>query len=244
MKVKVSQFSIQQVYKNFIAILKQPQPSGWTAPMTWGLCLLPLILLIVHPFDVQISTAWSVHTTKFQQVMASLTNVIKSVYWLFLAAILWWGCTICLKKRSGYGVEPFFEKGRQAGLYIFFAIICAGIPVTIMKYLVGRARPPLLEQLGPDYFAPLTGSYLYLSFPSGHAMMAGILVVFSFKFLPRLRLMIIPLCCLLTFSRVIVAAHYPTDILAGFTIGAIVSLWLYNFLLLRKIITSWEISGK
>ncbi|MFK4823883.1 phosphatase PAP2 family protein [Paenochrobactrum sp. BZR 588] len=244
MNVKVSQFSINQVYKNFFAILKKPRPSGWTAPMTWTLCILPVALLLVHPFDAQISIAWSEHTTKFQHVMAASTNMIKSVYWLLLGVLMWGGSTFYLNKKSGQVASTFIVRGREAGIYLFFAIICSSMPVTLIKYLVGRARPHLIEQVGPEYFAPLTGSYLYLSFPSGHAMMAGILIVFSLKFLPLLSWVTVPLCFLLTFSRVIVAAHYPTDILAGFTIGVVVSLWLYNFLKLRNIIAPPEINKK
>lgn len=238
MNVKTSQFSLSHIFKNFFAIVKQPKPFGWTAPMTWALCVLPLLLLLVHPYDAQVSAVWTEHTTKFQQILASSTNMIKSGYWLVLALLIWAGSGFYLRQQAGKPVSALIMRAREAGLYLFFAIICAGIPVTLIKFLVGRARPHLLEQLGPEYFSPLSASYLYLSFPSGHAMMAGILFVFSFKYLPRLRWLLIPLCFLLAFSRVVVAAHYPTDILAGFTIGVVVSLWLYNFLSVRNIISS------
>lgn len=237
MNVKTSHFSINHMFKNFFAILKQPKPFGWTSPMTWALFALPVLLLLVHPYDAQVSAAWTEHTTKFQQILASSTNMIKSGYWLALALLIWAGSAFYLKQQAGKSVSALIARAREAGLYLFFAIICASIPVTLIKFSVGRARPHLLKQLGPEYFSPLSGSYLYLSFPSGHAMMAGILMVFSLKFLPRLSWLLVPLCFLLAFSRVVVAAHYPTDILAGFTLGVVISLWLYNFLILRNIIS-------
>lgn len=232
--------TLQFSLKNIFVLLRQPKPFGWTVSLTWTLCILPVFLLLLHPFDAKISVVWSQHTTKFQEILATSTNMIKSAYWLILAVFLWFLSVLYPKRQAGQTILRFIAQMREAGLYLFFAIIVASIPVNLMKYLIGRARPHLLTQLGDEYFSPFNGSYLYVSFPSGHAMMAGILAVFSLKFLPRLSWLIMPICLLLTFSRVIVAAHYPTDILAGFTIGVVVSLWLYNFLTLRNIITPVE----
>lgn len=244
MKLKDLQFSLNQSFKNFYNVVKHPHPSGWTAAMSWGLGVLPIILVLIHPFDAEVSASWSLHTTKFQQILASSTNVIKSGYWMALGLSVWWGMAYYIRLRAPREAPAYAVRAKQAGLYLFFSLICASIPVTIIKYAVGRARPHLLEQFGADYFSPLTGGYLYVSFPSGHAMVAGVLAVFSWKFLPLLKWVAIPLILLLAFSRVVVAAHYPTDVTAGFMMGAIVSLWLYNFLSLRNIISPVAIMKK
>ncbi|MGU3576855.1 phosphatase PAP2 family protein [Brucellaceae bacterium C25G] len=240
MSIKVFKNVMMSVAKSFLSLLKHlkhPKSSGWTLPMMWVLCFLPLLLLMIHPYDAQLSSLWSHHTSRLQIILAALTNVIKSVYWLLLAAMTWLFCTAYQNRHKNSEQPVLIERVRKASLYLFLAIIFASIPVIVIKYLVGRARPPLLEQFGADYFSPLAGGYLYLSFPSGHAMMAGILMIFSFKFLPRFIWVIAPVLVLLVVSRVVVAAHYPTDVLAGFTIGALMSLWLYNFLMMRNIIT-------
>jgi hypothetical protein len=60
---------------------------------------------------------------------------------------------------------------RETGLLIGTSILVAGTVSTVMKVVVGRARPYM--ELGNHYFKPLTFTNEdYLSFPSGHTLVA------------------------------------------------------------------------
>ena len=84
------------------------------------------------------------------------------------------------------------------------------------KGLAGRDRPdvhvPACRQL-PQ--APRT-----TSFPSGHAASAAAFATGVALELPSLAMPVIVLAAAVSASRVVTGVHYPSDVLAGFAIGA------------------------
>ena len=78
------------------------------------------------------------------------------------------------------------------------------------------------------------------SFPSDHAVMAGAVAAGLWLVSKRLGLVATVAALLMAFARVYIAAHYPWDVVAGLTFGALVAL-LGWFLLRRPLIavTGW-----
>jgi undecaprenyl-diphosphatase len=111
------------------------------------------------------------------------------------------------------------------GLIAAVVVGLASLGNSIIKGVIARARPDLL--------APLVTESGY-SFPSGHAALGmvgwGILaVLISRTRLPRaVRAGIVAGIAVLVFligvSRVYLGVHYPTDVIAGWTLGGIVVL--------------------
>ncbi|MBN9024931.1 phosphatase PAP2 family protein [Kaistia sp. MMO-174] len=110
--------------------------------------------------------------------------------------------------------------------YIFLAIAGSGIIVNIVKQFIGRGRPPTFDEYGALVLRPFEFAYSFQSFPSGHATTAGALIALGFLVVPRWRLGLLLLGLVIAGSRVVVAAHYPSDILAGLIFGYAFSLWL------------------
>jgi undecaprenyl-diphosphatase len=124
-------------------------------------------------------------------------------------------------------------KRRTAALVV--VAVGGGMLVsTLTKLGFDRPRPDLVPHATQVYTA---------SFPSGHAMMAAItyltLGALLARVQPRLRLKLylIGLAAILTvlvgFSRIYLGVHWPTDVLAGWTLGAAwalacwaIALWL------------------
>lgn len=111
-------------------------------------------------------------------------------------------------------------------LYIFVAIAGSGIIVNIVKQFIGRGRPPTFDEFGALVLHPFEFAYRFQSFPSGHATTAGALIAIGFLVIPRWRLGLLLLGLAIAASRVVVGAHYPSDILAGLIFGYAFSLWL------------------
>jgi undecaprenyl-diphosphatase len=106
------------------------------------------------------------------------------------------------------------------------AIVAAAVGLglalsTLLKQVYGRARPDFI----PQDFLPVT-----LSFPSGHAMLSAIVYLTLGALVARaqpdrrVRIYIVALAVLMTVvvgvSRIYLAVHWPTDVIAGWTVGA------------------------
>lgn len=113
------------------------------------------------------------------------------------------------------------DRKRGAALFLLLAVAGGGILSNLMKSLFARPRPELVAHLVD------VGSY---SFPSGHAMASaatyltlGILLA-RVQSRKRIKFYLMACALLLTFSigasRVYLGVHWPTDVLAGWSLGA------------------------
>ena len=67
------------------------------------------------------------------------------------------------------------------------------------------------------------------SFPSGHTLHAVAFSLVALSYYPSLAVLLVPFTLLVAASRMVLGLHYPSDVLAGATIGALVggvSFWL------------------
>jgi undecaprenyl-diphosphatase len=114
--------------------------------------------------------------------------------------------------------------------FLFVAIGLPGLIVTIGKRLIGRIRP---SSLGPFAYAPLSWRPDYASMPSGHATTAfGVLVAFGALY-PGLRPYLWTYAIAIGISRVVVSAHFPSDVVAGAAFGAIGALMVRDWFAVR-----------
>ncbi len=217
--------------RELLCRLRRPAPGAapaWTRRMTGAALLLPVLLLVLHPWDAQIVRAAASSDLLVMEVLRAVTDLGRRLYWWPLAGLVWIA-------TSGAATATPVRLHGWATLMLG-ALAVASIPVEIGKRVVGRARPALLDQAGPDSFTPFQGGFLHQSFPSGHAMMAGVLFVSLWIFLPRWRLLTAFACLALAYSRLAAGAHFPTDVVAGFAIGALAACWTARFLAARAII--------
>jgi len=117
------------------------------------------------------------------------------------------------------------EIGIIAG-FAFLAIAGSGILVNVLKQLIGRGRPIVFDQDGAFSFLPFQFDYSQTAFPSGHSTTMGALAVVIAVVAPRLRGLAMVICGLVASSRVVVGAHFPSDVVAGFLVGAAFT-WFY-----------------
>jgi undecaprenyl-diphosphatase len=118
--------------------------------------------------------------------------------------------------------------------FLFLAIALPGLVVTIVKRIIGRARPGIA---GEDVF--LYKLFLwrpeYASFPSGHATTAFAAAVAFGALWPRLRPLMWTYAVVIALSRIIVTAHHPSDVLAGAIAGAVGALLVRDWLAARRL---------
>jgi undecaprenyl-diphosphatase len=106
------------------------------------------------------------------------------------------------------------------------ALALSHIPVQVVKRLFPRKRPYLLFETTKILPNPLKDH----SFPSGHTT-AVFSVIVPFVILnPVLAAILIPLGLCVGISRIYLGLHYPSDVIAGGTLGAFFGSLCFYFL--------------
>jgi membrane-associated phospholipid phosphatase len=117
--------------------------------------------------------------------------------------------------------------------FLFLAIGVPGLFVSIVKRMIGRARPLAAGHIDPFAFAPFIWRADYASLPSGHATTVfSVLVAFG-TFWPRARTALLLYALAISVSRVMVLAHYPSDVVAGAVVGTVGALMVRRYFALR-----------
>jgi undecaprenyl-diphosphatase len=119
-------------------------------------------------------------------------------------------------------VGYLFLAGKSAVAWLMLIAVVGGIAISdLLKFVFGRARP--------DVVTPMARVFT-MSFPSAHATMSAITYLTIGAILARsqssstvsLYFMLLAafLTVLIGVSRIYLGVHYPTDVLAGWCIGA------------------------
>jgi lipid A 4'-phosphatase len=107
--------------------------------------------------------------------------------------------------------------------FLFAAVAASGLTADLLKVMIGRTRPKLLFA---DHLYAFDGFALrpdHWSFPSGHTTTIVALAAALTWLWPRHVLFYVLVAALVAASRVVVGAHYPSDILAGAFIAVAVT---------------------
>ena len=95
----------------------------------------------------------------------------------------------------------------------------AGLAVVVgLRYATRRQRPH--KRRNHKYVVP----WNQFSFPSGHAVRAFAVSVSLTCGGPVWCVLTLPVACVIAFSRIALARHYPSDVLAGMGIGTLAGL--------------------
>lgn len=114
------------------------------------------------------------------------------------------------------------ERFKHTAFALTSAIVARFGLVDLVRLLAPRPRPFVVEAI-----SPLIGHAATPSFPSGHATFLAALAVYFLLVGGReeklLGWLLLALAVLVGISRVAVGLHWPTDILAGWLVGALIS---------------------
>ncbi|TMJ56595.1 MAG: phosphatase PAP2 family protein [Alphaproteobacteria bacterium] len=133
--------------------------------------------------------------------------------------VLRWGGNLAL-------FEPWAVRMRAAArmpALLFAAVAGSGILVDLLKVIVGRPRPKLLFSAGAYEFSWIGLSADHWSFPSGHAATAAALATALWCLWPQPVLFYAIGAALVAASRVVMGAHYLSDVVMGGFTGVLVT---------------------
>ncbi len=120
--------------------------------------------------------------------------------------------------------------------FLFVAIAVPGLFATIVKRMIGRARPFVGGHDDPFLYIPFIWRPAYAAMPSGHAAAAAAAAIAIGALWPRARAVMWLYALLIMFSRVIVLAHHPSDVIAGAVVGAVGALMVRRWFAARRLV--------
>jgi undecaprenyl-diphosphatase len=144
--------------------------------------------------------------------IASLRRVFRLVSRLG-DGVFWYSLMLALLAIGGVAALGPVARMAATGL------VCTLI-YKWLKSKTSRPRPFAVEnavRAGADPLDPY-------SFPSGHTLHAVAFSVVAVAFYPMLAWLVIPFTLLVAISRVVLGLHYPSDVLAGAALGALIAL--------------------
>lgn len=185
-----------------------------------GVIVFALLATTVHGgggpwFDRPVLAALAAIHTAERTTAMHLFTLAGSARWLAAIAIM--SVAVMCARRHW-----------RSALYLALASAGAATLNHGLKHLFARARPDLALMVA-DGFA----------FPSGHSMgsaaVYGAIAVTIAARYPRLRVPLVALCAtlvaLIGVSRAYLGVHYPSDVIAGWALGASWPLWLKPLIL-------------
>jgi membrane-associated phospholipid phosphatase len=118
--------------------------------------------------------------------------------------------------------------------FVFLAIGLPGLFATIIKRIIGRARPFVA---GNNIWAydPFSWQPRYASFPSGHVTTAFAALFAIGALFPQARALMWIYAVMIAVTRVMVTAHYPSDGVAGAFVGVVGALLVRNWFAARRL---------
>lgn len=116
--------------------------------------------------------------------------------------------------------------------FVFVAVGLPGLVGTIVKRWIGRVRP---SDAGPFAYEPFSWRWDYASLPSGHTTTAFAALVAIGAVCPRLRPLLWIYALAIGASRVMVSAHWPSDVIAGAAFGVMGALLVRDWFAVRRL---------
>ena len=202
-------------YKSFIE-----KSSPMLKPLQWSATSATVILLCILSYTfADIPTAlWShaFENTLSYDVFSTITFFGHSLSYLVGGLLLF----VVFRNRK--------PSMAYSGLFLFSAVAVSGLSADLVKYIAGRARPTLYFSEGLYGFAFFHSQYAWISFPSGHSATAFSVAIVLATLYPRWRFAAFFAAALIAFSRIFLAQHYISDVIAGSFLGIFSSILLYN----------------
>ena len=152
-------------------------------------------------------------------------------------------CAFCNRRSRNFTVRNFFRLVSRLGdgvfWYTLMAVLlvqyqAAALPAVLHMISVGLIGTVIYKFIKSKTLRPrpykvypaivCAGKTLdQFSFPSGHTMHAGAFSIVVLAHYPGLFWLVVPFATLVALSRPILGLHYPSDVLEGAALGAVIA---------------------
>ena len=172
----------------------------------------------------------SVKIVFLREFFRRITEIGDSI-WFFIISFFVFCVSYLLRKRATKHWRYYYNKFKEASLFLFVLILVSGLLTQIIKHVVGRPRPNHNSEKFFLDFNLFSFDSAFHSFPSGHTSTIFAVALFFSIFTPKIKYFYFLFAVIVSISRIAVGAHYFTDIVGGIAISFIgfkFTLFLFN----------------
>ncbi len=191
----------------------------------WGLSTMAVLIIVISYLFIDLPVARCFH---------ALSQETRDVFeWITKAGV----STVYLV--VSFCLFIFFRWIREnrlhadCALLFFSSVALSGIVTNIAKFLVGRLRPKMFFESGLYGFDPFHTGYEFNSLPSGHATTVFAIATTCSIFWPKYRILFFIFAAIVALSRLVLNAHYLSDVLAGACIGTVTAIVMKRYIPVR-----------
>jgi hypothetical protein len=164
--------------------------------------------------DIEIANAVSAHAGPETEEAAEILTWGADEHLLCALAAGWW---LYCRNRDA--------RHRRDSDHILLTTIAVTIIPHLLKAVFDQERPDRLTVRGHLHGVPFSGKRLD-AFPSGHAIHVGALASAATVLRPAKRNLAWALGAGLVLTRIVLLAHWMSDVVAGLAIGVLTERWL------------------
>jgi membrane-associated phospholipid phosphatase len=209
-------------------------------PSAFVAIILTFAVAIAAMFSIDATASnWAHHLPRwFINAFEEITNFGLGGWFLIPSAFVF----LCLAAVAAPTL-PRITQGVLAALaarfgFLFLAVGAPGLFDTIIKRLIGRARPYVGSHDEPFAYFPFSWRPEYASMPSGHSATVAAAAIAIGALWPKMRPAMWLFALLIMFSRVVVLAHHPSDVIVGALVGAVGAVLIRRWFAARRLVFS------
>ncbi len=197
---------------------------AWRSPRRLGVVAAMVVVAIAA--TMILVDAWAVGVAqrvpeRLIEIFDYITDFGKSLWFLVPIAVALAAMALLVSPA----LPPMSQRVLAAVAvrlgFLFLAIGLPGLTFTVVKRLIGRARPLVEGGADPFIYRPLRWSVEYASLPSGHSIDAFAAAMAIGLLWPRSRPVMWTYAVVIAMSRVVLTAHFPSDVMAGAVVGVV-----------------------
>ena len=155
-----------------------------------------------------------------KEFFINITEIGDS-FWFFSICLIF-PIIIYLNKKIGFLILKQTDKLKNFFISSFIYILTTGLVTQIIKHVIGRPRPNHADFESKVDLNFFTLESSYHSFPSGHSSTIFIVCLILGATFLKLKYFFYLFAFIVAISRVVVGAHFITDVIAGGLIALII----------------------
>lgn len=194
-----------------LAVALKKLGRDWSVWLPALIVFAGVLLAFEECIDLNIALAAKGLSPEIRSAFSIINRLALGGIWIPLAAVAW--LVLKFVRRND-------ERAGEAA-FIFYSLVMAGLLSTTLKMFFGRARPHQFFTDGIYSFDFFHVQAAWLSFPSGHVTTMAALTAALFFLRSRAWLVAALLSVAVFVGRVVVNAHYPSDVMAGAACGVL-----------------------